>query len=140
MGRRRGRSAPPGADTYRLEGYGRGARNGLGGRGVPSDLATDPLPPPDPATDTGLVYAFLAGPFVKIGFTSGTIEGRMRELSTGCPYAIRCIGWRPGSLVTEAHLHARYARYRSHLEWFKLPRPVLAQLARDLPRRFTPET
>lgn len=140
MGRRRGKSASPGADTYRLEGYGRGARNGLDGRGTPLELAAEPLPPPDPATDTGVVYAFLAGPFVKLGYTAGTIEGRIHELSTGCPYAIRCVGWRPGTLVTEAHLHARYAKYRSHGEWFRTSKPMLVQLGRDLPRKFQVQT
>lgn len=82
----------------------------------------------------GHVYALRAGPHVKIGTTQGPIAARMRELSTGCPYPIVCVGWQVGGPSLEKALHRYYAAYRTHGEWFEYE-PIADSLERLLYRR-----
>lgn len=70
------------------------------------------------AEHVGRVYFLRAGPFVKIGFTSGAPAKRIRELSTGCPYKPILIGIREATRATETWLHHIFAGQRVNLEWF----------------------
>lgn len=82
----------------------------------------------------GYVYALLAGPFVKIGYTDKTIAGRMRELSTGCPYHLSCIGYAEGGMELEGELHREFGEWRVQGEWFKVD-PIHANLLARLPNK-----
>lgn len=88
-----------------------------------------------------MVYFFegvneLSEPMVKIGFTDGeTPEQRLKACQTGSPVKLKIIGFIPaGRRNTEAMLHRRFRKHRSHGEWFYLE-PIrheierLAQLA-----------
>lgn len=113
-------------------------------RGVSQSKALDliregsPLPVKLPGSKKekgpGHVYALRAGPHVKIGYTAGPIANRMRELSTGCPYDIVCIGWQEGGMGLENALHRYFAAHRTHGEWFVLA-PIEDAIERLLPRK-----
>ena len=66
------------------------------------------------------VYFLGAGPFVKIGKTSGRPDARISELQTGCPYAIELLAFTSGGLKKESELHSRFShlRARENGEWF----------------------
>jgi hypothetical protein len=81
---------------------------------------------PDGVVDTNaasneFVYFVTAGPFVKIGKTSGTPDGRIAALQTGCPYPMTLAAYESGGLREEAALHCRFAEYRVRPdgEWFR---------------------
>lgn len=65
------------------------------------------------------VYFLLAGPFVKIGKTSGRPDSRIKELQTGCPFPIQLVGHVRGGMSKERELHRSFADYRAHGEWFR---------------------
>lgn len=55
---------------------------------------------------------------IKIG-TSNDPRGRFATLQTGSPEPLELIGVMPGQMDEERRLHAKFARYRIHGEWFK---------------------
>lgn len=55
---------------------------------------------------------------VKIGFTSGPLERRMRQLSSAVGYHMFCLAGFPGTRKEEGLLHERFARWRLQGEWF----------------------
>lgn len=57
-----------------------------------------------------VVYFFRAGPFVKIG-RAEDLNGRRKELQTGCPYKLVCVGWVEGG-HKEKWAHSRLAKHR----------------------------
>ena len=61
---------------------------------------------------------------IKIGYTNGPVEARLRGLSTAHHQALTVLLQLPGDLRTERELHERYARHRLRGEWFK-PAPDL---------------
>lgn len=67
-----------------------------------------------------LVYFMQAGPFVKIGFTSGSPQARAELLQVGCPYEIKVLCTIPGSRRKEKLLQHRYRKFHVRGEWFKL--------------------
>ncbi len=71
---------------------------------------------------TGYVYFVetVDGAFVKIGY-SKRVYGRLSELSTLRPgnFAIRMIGYFPGTVQTEAWLHVKFSADRDNGEWFR---------------------
>jgi Meiotically up-regulated gene 113 len=75
---------------------------------------------PGPSGDySGAVYFLRAGPFVKIGFTSGEPDNRVKELRTGCPYRATLIGLRSDcTMATQRWLHQIFENERTNLEWF----------------------
>ena len=79
------------------------------------------------------VYILKAGEFYKIGLTSNTIDKRIKELQTGCPYEIKEI-FKTSSLTKkeafelERFLHKKFKRFHSYGEWFKLNNNKLKEL------------
>lgn len=71
------------------------------------------------ATAQEFIYFLAAGPFVKIGKSTGSPSARIRELQTGCPYPITLVAHAIGGLREEFALHKRFAAYREHGEWFR---------------------
>lgn len=71
-------------------------------------------------------YILRASRYYKIGITSNTIEKRISELQTGCPYKIKQhhhIDTKNQKLSQsiEKWLHKKYSKYRLQGEWFELP-------------------
>lgn len=57
---------------------------------------------------------------VKIGYTSGRVESRLKSLQTGSPDKLELLGVVDGGRELEKLLHKRYAEKRLEGEWFKL--------------------
>jgi hypothetical protein len=58
---------------------------------------------------------------VKIGYTSGTAEKRLKELQTGCPFKLEVLHTiEDATIKDEKRLHAKYSEYRLNGEWFTL--------------------
>ncbi|HYE70662.1 MAG TPA: GIY-YIG nuclease family protein [Aquabacterium sp.] len=73
----------------------------------------------------GTVYFLQAGAFIKIGFTRWSVERRIAQLSTGCPYQIYLLLEVVGSSSLEAEYHRRLAKHRARGEWFHASTEVL---------------
>jgi hypothetical protein len=72
-----------------------------------------------------IVYILQAGSFLKIGFTTKTVDARIGELQTGCPYPIRVLAVIRGSQKLESELHRRFAAHRAEGEWFNAHPEIL---------------
>lgn len=64
---------------------------------------------------------------VKIGYSTN-MAARLAALQAASPQRLRILGTHPGTKATEAWLHERFARYRTHGEWFDLSSANLADL------------
>ncbi|MFF9861110.1 GIY-YIG nuclease family protein [Streptomyces tendae] len=71
-----------------------------------------------PVTHMTYVIGIEAAPFVKIGYTGGRPEVRLRALQTGQPMQLSLLWSCSGDY--EAALHTRFAAYRHRGEWFDL--------------------
>lgn len=71
--------------------------------------------------DKGKVYFFTDGEFIKIGFTTETIDRRLQRLSTGTPKKLYSLGYFSGEMSDETMVHKKFcdARLRSDGEWFE---------------------
>ena len=58
--------------------------------------------------------------FYKIGYTSDSINKRLKSIQTGCPYKLKVINKINGSMEQEKILHTLFKEYRTQGEWFKL--------------------
>ena len=88
--------------------------------------------------DKGVVYFVRGYDMVKIGWTMN-VKGRLRDLQTGSPVPLVVLCSEPGGPERESQLHARFARYRSHGEWFRLRGDVLDYVTSHIaPRRRSP--
>lgn len=65
-----------------------------------------------------LVYIVSAGPFAKIGHTTGLLPIRVDQLQTGCPYPIQFVQACVGGLAHESAAHRIAAQDRTIGEWF----------------------
>ena len=85
-----------------------------------------PLPFTLDVTRCSVVYFYLdeSTKCVKIGFTSGSVEGRRRALQTGCPGILRLLLSIQGTQEDERAWHHRFADARRQGEWFH-PEPDL---------------
>jgi hypothetical protein len=81
--------------------------------------AAPDAPKKDQGWNKECVYFLRAGPFVKIGKTTGHPSFRVNDLRTGCPFRITIIAHICGGLKEEAELHRRFKTYRAHGEWFR---------------------
>ncbi len=57
---------------------------------------------------------------VKIGFTDGTAESRLKTLQTGSPVELVLLGSIEGDMAAENALHLRFASDHIRLEWFQM--------------------
>lgn len=67
----------------------------------------------------GWVYVVGFAGYVKIGFTSRSVEERIVSLQTGCPEPIAVYATLRGSLSFERHLHDRFKSFHTQGEWFR---------------------
>jgi hypothetical protein len=81
----------------------------------------DGTPRPGVAALNEFVYFLGAGPFVKIGKTTGTPCGRISALQTGCPFPIVLLAHQQGGIKEEFALHRHFSKYRARAdgEWFR---------------------
>lgn len=56
---------------------------------------------------------------LKIGYTVGEPEKRLKELQTGCPHKLRLVHAIGGEQSDERELHAVFAHLRENGEWFR---------------------
>src|SRR5690349_11259806 len=70
------------------------------------------------ASTDGIIYLLRCGDRVKIGFTNN-FAARMRILKTSCPYPVELITSFLGNRAFEQFLHAMFADFRRHGEWFE---------------------
>lgn len=80
------------------------------------------------------VYLIGYDDWVKIGFTSTSVERRLGGLQTGIPVKLTLIHSMPGSLALEAELHLRFAEYRAVGEWFRREGRLAAWIDAGCPR------
>ena len=73
-----------------------------------------------------MVYFFSNRKNIKIGYTKGKVENRLKQLNTGSDSKLYCIGYIQGNIETEKELHKKFAAYRlrQNGEWFS-PAPEL---------------
>lgn len=57
---------------------------------------------------------------LKIGFTNGPVEKRLRALQTASPAPLTLIAVQAGTCHGERELHAKFAAQRVHGEWFEM--------------------
>ena len=55
----------------------------------------------------------------KIGTTSNSVESRLKELQTGCPFLLRPIKSVVGGKCQEDEVHEKFKEYRKQGEWFE---------------------
>ena len=69
----------------------------------------------------GKVYFLTDTHNVKIGFTSGEVNKRLKQLNTGSPYQLYILWWVEGDLNKEKELHDKfsYLRIKENGEWFE---------------------
>lgn len=68
---------------------------------------------------------------VKIGYTSGPVFVRLKEMQTGSPVPLTVLGVVDGDVRAERRLHARFATSRLHGEWFAVSDDLLAVIRDD---------
>jgi hypothetical protein len=61
---------------------------------------------------------------VKIGYTRGEPEVRLKQLQTGSAAELRLVACHGGSVEDERSLHEEFAEYRLRGEWFEMAEPV----------------
>lgn len=72
-----------------------------------------------------------AGP-IKIGITSGPVEGRLSDLRSACPYPVRLLGTVPGTIHHEQWLHRKFVATCTSGEWFEPNAGLLSTIAEVL--------
>lgn len=83
---------------------------------------TAQIPPRWDGVNQGVYFVEAAG-LIKIGF-SNSLKRRLIDLQIGSPVVITLLHVEPGSQVTERKLHAKFAAYRQHGEWFQRSKEI----------------
>lgn len=83
--------------------------------------------------EQGWVYIAVAGPYLKIGWSSDP-ERRLTELRSESPEEVALLGSFPGTRIDESELLQAFAPYRTRGEWFSATSDVL-QLAHSILER-----
>jgi hypothetical protein len=83
-----------------------------------------------PAKKRGYIYFLLSEKMgaVKIGFTRGKIEGRLREWRTWHPYDFDMLKLLEGTMIEERKLHKRFSKDKIRGEWFKYSPEIKAYI------------
>lgn len=56
--------------------------------------------------------------YLKIGFTKKSLEGRLLQLQTGCPFDLELVTTRKGTMNDEKEIQRRVSSFRVRGEWF----------------------
>lgn len=93
---------------------------------------------PPPGTTPGCIHFVEAEGMdrVKIGWTSGDPQKRLRQLQIGSPVKLRLMGTAQGTIRDERELHRRLAasRVEGLSEWFHHDEAVRSEFRRRWPR------
>ena len=73
-----------------------------------------------------LIYFISNGEHIKIGYTSKSIEKRLKQLNTGSPEKLFLCGWQSGDMKLEKKLHKQFHKYNH--EWFVVNEPLLVYI------------
>lgn len=68
---------------------------------------------------------------IKIGFTTGKVETRLKELQPGNPDPLVLLAWIPAPKEKEAELHRQFAHLLIRGEWFR-PAVELLQMIQSV--------
>jgi len=81
-----------------------------------------------PVATEGSVYFIISekNQEIKIGFTAGPVEKRLRSLQTAHPYRLNLLTTICGTTEDEKSLHERFANIRLEGEWLKPHRDLIA--------------
>lgn len=84
-----------------------------------------------PVTFEGCVYFIRSEKThaIKIGFTAGQADKRLKSLQTAHPYKLQLLATIPGNLEFEKSLHDRFSSHRLKGEWFRPHPDILAFIA-----------
>jgi hypothetical protein len=69
--------------------------------------------------------------FIKIGFTAGDGEHRLRYLQTGCPGNLALLVQIEGSKAEETAWHERFANARERGEWFRATPELMLAITQE---------
>ena len=108
--------------------------------GKPRDWREHMRPVYQPWYETkGTVYvAWMQGSeFVKVGFTTGDPEKRVRAAQHGCPTPVLLIGWKAAARAEERDFHERFRAQRACGEWFRMNAEMKAVLSSEFGVAFT---
>lgn len=83
----------------------------------------------DPACGTIYYIACPETRRLKIGFTSGRPEARLRALQTGSPTELRLMAIHPGTINDERYIHEQFGDTRIHGEWFEVDEHIFEFMA-----------
>jgi hypothetical protein len=79
------------------------------------------VPPQRPAQGViGTVYFVACGEYVKIGFTSTTVDQRIYGMRTGNPYPMRVCLTVVGDIDYERRMHRKFRKHHHQFEWFHI--------------------
>jgi len=81
------------------------------------------------ARTTGMVYFLVSLDLIKVGFTSGPVQRRLKTIQRMSAAPVSLLHTFPGSRHVEATLHERFASLRSHGEWFRAEDPLMSFVA-----------
>ena len=78
------------------------------------------------------IYFLTEGTYIKIGYTTQSIDKRIQQLNTGSVKKIYLLGWIKGDKKVERELHKRFSKSRVRMsgEWFA-PTQDLIQFIND---------
>jgi hypothetical protein len=66
---------------------------------------------------------------LKIGYTQGEPEVRLKQLQTGSAADLRLMACHPGTLETERQIHEKFSSQRLRGEWFEMSEDLLEHLS-----------
>lgn len=66
---------------------------------------------------------------LKIGYTRGEPEVRLKQLQTGSASDLRLMAYHHGTLDDERQIHAKFAHQRHRGEWFQMSEDLFEHLA-----------
>lgn len=74
-----------------------------------------------PVKKSGYIYFMLSEKMnaVKIGFTRGKIEDRLKKCQTWNPYNVDVLKIHKGTMIEERNLHKKFVKFKIKGEWFK---------------------
>lgn len=79
--------------------------------------APKPVQEPQPAQGP-VIYFARCGEYIKIGFTRGKPQQRLKGLSTANPLPVELVATAPGGQDLERELHQRFSAFHWSGEWF----------------------
>lgn len=98
----------------------------------PQAKVAEPAPEPiqeAPEPIAPVIYFARCGDHIKIGFTRGTPEKRLKGLSTASPFPVELVASMPGSQELERELHERFGEFHTKGEWFVFSDPIREYIA-----------